>query len=200
MRSEYSDEHGHSRLADSSARHYSLALEHSPDRASNWMNLALLLVDIGEYADAVDLLLQAWDRDKENPLALNNVGIALGLANRTEEGCHALWRALQKARALPCPTLHSAIWNNLGSLYRQRKQFEEALRCYKQALAIGGEQPCIYNNLGILLLMMDAYQEAKEMFTRALELDDQYDCARSNRCRVDELVQWKRQLSETAIS
>jgi tetratricopeptide (TPR) repeat protein len=199
LRSECGDEHGHSRLTDSSARHYSLALERNPDDASNWMSLALLLVDIGEYTDAVDLLLQAWDRDRGNPLTLNNVGIVLGLANRPEEGCHALWRALQSAWALPCPALHSTMWNNLGSLYRQKKQFEEALRCYKQALAIGGEQPSVYNNLGVLLLMMDAHLEAKEMFTRALELDERYDCARSNRCRVDELVQWRKQLSDMAI-
>jgi tetratricopeptide (TPR) repeat protein len=200
LRSECGDEHGHSRLADSSARHYSLALERHPDHASNWISLALLLVDIGEYADAVDLLLQAWDRDQDNPVILNNVGIVLGLSGRPEEGCHALWQALQHAGALRCPTLYAAIWTNLGSLYRQRGHHNEALRCYKQALVAGGEQPFVYNNLGILLLMMDATQEAKAMFTRALELDAQYDCARSNWRRVDELIQWKSQRAAVPTS
>lgn len=197
QRYEHATDQVSTRIMDEAVRHLVTALEQESRHASIWNLLSLLLVSLGEYNDAINIALQAWDRDHSDPTALNNLGAILGLVSRIREGHEILTKALNTRASATHPLIRAGVLTNLGTNYRQKKQFDESLRSYKQALELVGESSPIYNNIGVLFVSMRALDEAREMFQRALELDPNYECARSNLFRIEKLSRWQTILTTT---
>ncbi|KAK4538227.1 hypothetical protein CDCA_CDCA16G4252 [Cyanidium caldarium] len=189
-RHEWLDDPNATRVLDDAARHLLAALEIDPERAALWTHIARLLLDMGDYAGAADLLAQALERDPGDATAWNNLGVALGLQNRPADGVKALQTALESLRDRRCYAMRAAVLDNLGTLYRQLCRYPEALQHYKRAIAVGGESCATYNNLGLLFAATRALDESRAMLRHALQLEPSNDCACSNALRLDELEHW----------
>ena len=58
-----------------------------------------------------------------------------------------------------------------GKNYLENSQYEEALRCFEQALRLNQNDSELWNFKGISLRSMGRYEEANECFQKSLEID-----------------------------
>jgi tetratricopeptide (TPR) repeat protein len=62
-------------------------------------------------------------------------------------------------------------WSALGDLAREDQRWDDALRCYREALARDPEAADVQVQLGYVLLKVSQYQESEQSFLSALEAD-----------------------------
>jgi len=119
--------------------------------------------------------------------ALGNLGMVAMLAsNLGEPSSQNVETILQNAISAfgdsatePKPHL-CPILNSLGTLHKQRGQYQKAREVYQKSLAINPKHGPTLNNLGLLLIAEGKRDEAKEMFLSAIEADPKLDGARVN--------------------
>jgi Tfp pilus assembly protein PilF len=70
--------------------------------------------------------------------------------------------------------------NNLGILYFQRGQFDEAFRCFQDAAKAGPDYAEAHNNLGFMLLQSRQLEAADAEFQQAVRVDPDYADAHNN--------------------
>jgi tetratricopeptide (TPR) repeat protein len=64
---------------------------------------------------------------------------------------------------------------NLALLYKRALRYSDALRCYKESIALGIDHvEEVYSNLGVLYSEMRQGEQAREMYERALAVDADY--------------------------
>jgi tetratricopeptide (TPR) repeat protein len=78
-------------------------------------------------------------------------------------------RALWQQVIVAAPT-QAAPHTNLGILYRQRGQIDEAIREYDAAIRIDPRDAWAYHNLGVAHRLRGAWAEAERAYLRAIEL------------------------------
>ena len=131
---------------------------------------------------------KAWHLLGQCLLSLNNdeqAYTALGNASRLISYDVALWLDLARAAkrlgktddmihcyrcALAIDPNQTEVWNNLGIMLLDKKQFNEALTCCREAVA-RNPTAITFNNLGAVLLRMRKPDEAIGIFERATELN-----------------------------
>ena len=131
---------------------------------------ALLRADIlmarKDYREAALAYQQVLEREPGNAEILNKVGIAyqqLGEDNLAEHFYKRALRANAKS---------SFAMNNLGTVEYSRQRFGKAIKYYKKALAMGGDNRApIYTNLGYAYCNVKLYAQAMDSFNKALALD-----------------------------
>jgi len=141
-------------------------------------NLAIVLVDIGEYREAVRVLLAAMDessmvQDRELSLALlDNIAVAYLRQGDKEVGRAYLERALAAKVAAGSPVGEIALTRtNLIAIYRTLQRYEEALRISAQILSQGGtldartRATCLVNRAGV-------YRELRRFAEAAADLEE----------------------------
>jgi protein O-mannosyl-transferase len=128
-------------------------------------NLALLAIDGGRLAEALDLARRAEELDPANADAWDNAGIALFLLKRYPEAQAELERAvkLQPQSAL--------FWSNLAGALREQGRLQEAEHVLlDQALRLDPALPPAHLNLGIVYLMADRPDLAEQHLRQAERL------------------------------
>ncbi|CAF3854636.1 unnamed protein product [Adineta steineri] len=72
-----------------------------------------------------------------------------------------------------------AVYNNIGLVHEKNIGFNEAIKCYNQAIEIENgsklEVAIVYNNLGLIYCRYGNYQQAWNYLTKAVELADETD-------------------------
>ncbi len=66
----------------------------------------------------------------------------------------------------------AALYNKLGLIYLQDKNFKDAKSALKQALKLEPENDTFYNNLGLLYYQMEDYDEAIEAYEKSTAIND----------------------------
>jgi len=76
------------------------------------------------------------------------------------------------------------IWNNLGTAYAKKGNFEEAIKAFEMGLSLDDKHPELYNNLanacyshGLQLKDTSIYFRCFEYYKKAIELDPEYPAA-----------------------
>jgi tetratricopeptide (TPR) repeat protein len=100
----------------------------------------------------------------------------LGAALRMQ-GKDALQALETAARLLPAD---AGAHNNLGNALCDHGRLDEAVACYRRALALNGEFAEAHNNLGNALLDLGRLDEAVDSYRRTLELKPGYAEAHGN--------------------
>ena len=92
------------------------------------------------------------------------------------------WRDSERlwTHALGCTTDNSVANYNLGAAYLARKQPDEAIVHYRQAVKMRPEKPSFHDSLGAALLQLGRLDEAILCFRRAIELQDDFAPAHNN--------------------
>jgi predicted TPR repeat methyltransferase len=95
---------------------------------------------------------------------LHFLGVLRHQQGRTKEGIDLVRRALAVA---PC---YVDAWSNLGNLYKESSQLDEAEAAYRRSLELNSQHAAAWNNLGIVLRARGHPDEAAIALRRAIEL------------------------------
>lgn len=123
---------------------------------------------------------------------LNNLGVSYLLHKSKDTSISSAEAALQKALAinenttLPSTSVSHA-YNNLGTLYRERKQYESAWLAYNRSLEFNSSNAATLNNIGLLCIAEQKWDEAKKYFASALCAHPKLECARINLHHLEQL-------------
>jgi len=119
--------------------------------------------DYGEAAIAYQKLAET---NPKNAVLLNKIGVAYQQLGQDRLAEHFYKKAAQ------ADSKFSPAVNNLGTVEYAKQHFGKAVRYYKKAVAVGGDDLApIYSNLGYAYCGMKLYPEATHSFSEALALD-----------------------------
>jgi Tfp pilus assembly protein PilF len=93
---------------------------------------------------------------------LNSRGLALYRKSNLDSAIYYFSKAVDVDKG------NSTAWDNLGSMYGKRDNFNEAVRCYQAALSIDSTSYQFINNMGWALMNKGEYANAHGYFTKAL--------------------------------
>jgi tetratricopeptide (TPR) repeat protein len=106
-------------------------LQDDPSAHPAWNALAIVALQAGAAATAVEYALRAVELDRRNPLYLANLGIAQSELGELSAAEKALNRALKLKPVYPEALLY------LGKVLQKRGVLSEALRAYERSYAMG---------------------------------------------------------------
>jgi tetratricopeptide (TPR) repeat protein len=121
-----------------------LGLE-SGHRQAN-VNLGSLYIETRQYPKAIDLLTRAAAQNPNDPLILNNLGLACHRAGRLEMAIQAFDAAIKIAPD------HVKTLHNLGNVYLDLNDMDATIVCYRKALDLTPNDAQAHCNLGKLYL------------------------------------------------
>jgi tetratricopeptide (TPR) repeat protein len=129
--------------------------------------LADLYMARKEYREAALSYKRLADRNPQNPVYLNKLGIALHQQA-------ALGAALKYyERASKVDPSYADAQNNIGTIWYQRKKYGRAIKAYQRAINIRSDMAVLHSNLAYAYFGDKKYQEAISSFRQALALDPQ---------------------------
>ena len=72
--------------------------------------------------------------------------------------------------ALESDPQHARVYNELGFIYGQRNQLEQAITLYKTGLRYSPNNPVLLKNLGFMYYNQRDFQNARKTWTKALKV------------------------------
>jgi predicted TPR repeat methyltransferase len=109
------------------------ALELVPGRLSVLINLGVALLQQGRAEAAIEFLEQAVAVAPDDIDALGHLGVACAQSGRLKRGLEVLQHSLKLNPE------QGAAWGCLGSILRELGRYDEAARCFEQALQQGAD-------------------------------------------------------------
>jgi len=120
-----------------------------------------------EYREAAQLYKRLTEKDPQNAVYMNKLGIALHQQT-------ALSQALKYyERAVRLDPTYADAQNNIGTIFYQRKKFGKAIKAYQRAISIRDDMPVLYSNLAYAYFEDKKYELAIASFRQALVIDPQ---------------------------
>ena len=135
---------------------------------------AVAWAEVGRWHDGVTLLSHTVRVTRDNPIAQNNLGVALGNAGEPEAALEHFQAAL---RSKPD---YAHAHNNLGRLLWRQGRREDAAAQYRLALRDEPDSAETHNNLGVVLTEVGRLDEAIEQLSAAIALDPEFGGAYFN--------------------
>lgn len=126
-----------------------------------------------DYEKALAFLLEANEKDGENPDTLFKTGYILQMKEDYDSALDYYKKALEIDKE------NEYIHNSIASVYRANKEYTSAKMHLNESLAINDKNPVTYYNYGNLLVDMDSIDEAARMYEKALELDPDFKEAKA---------------------
>jgi tetratricopeptide (TPR) repeat protein len=141
-----------------------------------YVNRGIAYSDVGKYQEALEDLRRSIDMDPELIVAYINRGSVyrklkdyqLALADFTT-AIRLQERKLQEARDGYQPS--QVPFNSLGELYLELKRYNEAIKCFDDAIAIDPRYAEAYNNRGLARHAIEQFTSARTDFDEAIRLD-----------------------------
>jgi tetratricopeptide (TPR) repeat protein len=127
---------------------------------------------LGYWRDSRTLFEHALAVTRNNPVAHNNLGLALAEEGRADDAIREYVEALRLQPA------YLIARNNLAVSFASRGRVNEAMGQLSEALRQQPNDPVTRNNLGSLLAQQSRWPEAIEQFSAALHLQPEYAMAR----------------------
>jgi tetratricopeptide (TPR) repeat protein len=119
----------------------------------------------GKYGVAIANYRRSLEILPDQVPVLTNLAIAYRKIGDAASGARILTDALQRQTS---PSLRAVIHHNLGELYEEQDQWDQALHYYQEALRcdVGHDRTC--RRLAMLYIKMGDYQKARAAFETAL--------------------------------
>lgn len=134
---------------------------YNPIQASQLNIQGIKLAKQGFYKEAQQNFEQAIELDPDNPNQRINISNILIRDGRFTEAESQLRKALQMS---PTKPNEQNIYNNLANLSAAKKNYPEALTCYKKSIAVYKPDHEIYYNLALTLEQLGEWEEALHYF------------------------------------
>ncbi len=174
-----------SNMYDEAAKTYAHITELTPDDQTAWINLAYCLRAKGDTEAEVNALEEALKHGTD-PVKTAMVrrslatyfykkGDPASITRSQDEFEHSLKDAPDNPEAL----------NGLGLLYQKQKKYDDAIRSFKQAVAVKPNFDDAYNNLGVAYEAKKDPANAKLSYRKALQINPKNALAQKNLERFD---------------
>ncbi len=136
-----------------------------PQSAIGDEELARLYLVRKQYREAQDLFYQLTQREPNNALYWNELGISL----HNQAALSAALKCYERSAKLDHH--YADALNNAGTIWYERKKYAKAIRAYKRALKLREDFAPFYLNLGYAYFGQKEYGESIASFRKALLLD-----------------------------
>ncbi len=143
-----------------------------------WNNLGLIAGREGRNDEAIGYFQKALKLDKDNVIALENLGSAYRAQKRWDEAR----KALERAASLN-PKSAEANYS-LAMVFAQTGETGKAYQYLQKALSIRPTYPEALNNLGVLYLRTQRHDQAVATFEQCIRVAPEFDQAYLNLARV----------------
>lgn len=143
--------------------------EKPQEHACFLLALGLAYEEVGDYASALDYLLQTLALQPQCPFAYYDLGWVQRQLGRHSDAAQSLSKALNLR-----PDYVDA-YNELGITYVQQGDYLRALTAFESAMALEPDNPHHYFNVGCVQKRMGDFDAAATAFARALELTPCYE-------------------------
>lgn len=114
---------------------------------------------------------QAIEKEPEEPVYYNNLGISLTKLERYDEAIEVYKKMLEVQ-----PSSYTAN-KSLGELYGMQKKYPEAMPYFSKAAELSPDDPDAFYSLGACLMNTGSREEATEAFSKAIEIKPDYAMA-----------------------
>jgi len=143
-----------------------------------YQRLGYLLGQVGEHAEAIDVLGRAVTLDPNNAVLRNNLGFELMHGQRWKEAEAELRTAIRQRSDFPRAHV------NLAMVLSQVNRFDEALSEFQSVLPDADA----HYNMGLLHRGQKRYEDAKASFERVLVLNPVFSAARTQLSEIESHV------------
>ncbi|BAU65225.1 glycosyl transferase family protein [Stanieria sp. NIES-3757] len=168
--------------------HYRYGIKLEPELQEGYKKLAQVLEQLGRWQEAASYYEQTWQYQNQlagdNPveqklLSTNEIvvqsahqvkGEITQPTNSVSTDAIDLTIAQYQKKAHDNPN-SAAIYSNLGSLYAQKQQWQEAITCYQQAIQLNPQLAGVYRNLARALEKADQSDKAIKYWYHAYSLE-----------------------------
>ena len=141
------------------------ALEADPAYKEAYNDLAVVYMDQGDYATAIDLLKKALDVDESYFLPHYNLGVCYFQLGRLDESARSHKRAIEHNDN------YTLAYLELVEVYLAQHDYRRAIELARQATELDPSDTRGYNLWGNALYGQDRYEEAIEKYHQVIELD-----------------------------
>lgn len=142
------------------------ALRHGPNHWGALYTYAVLLQDLGRFDEAISFYERAVRLNPEHARCRNNFGAALLATGRLDA---ALEQCNAAARLDPDAPL---VKVNLGNVYLQLKQYQEARVCFEKAVSLAENLAPGHFGLGAAEEGLGSpVEKVRDLYLKAIELD-----------------------------
>jgi len=163
---------------DQAAASFQIALRNDPASAEALYGIGSVYLDQQKNAEARESFERALKLRASYPDTManswNNLGLLAARDGRREEAIGYFQKALELSPD------HSIALDNLGSAYRQQKQWGDARRIYDQALQVNPNDAEANYGLGMVFAQNDETEQAFNLLQTALKLRPGYPEALNN--------------------
>lgn len=132
------------------------------------ITLGLVHSEMGRYAEAVEVFLEAIQMDQMNADAYRGLARVYESMGRLDEAEDTFKRAIQ---------LRPSYWggySQLGVFYFRHGRYMEAAAQFRQEIVLIPENVRGYTNLGGIYFSLEQWDEAQEMFEESLRIKPSY--------------------------
>jgi tetratricopeptide (TPR) repeat protein len=159
---------------DDAERGYRAALDVDPAHVDALHLLGVLRHQLGQHAEAADLVGRAANLRPQDAALQLNLGNALKALGQLDGAIERFRNALTLAPAFPLAHY------NLGNAYALAGRHEDAADAFQKSLRLQPDNASTHNNLGNALHALGRHEEAIASFQRALELQPGHAGAHNN--------------------
>ncbi len=172
-------------IYDEAATSYKHLTELTPDDLKAWINLAVCLHAKGDTEAEVNALEEALKHGND-PVKTAMVRRALASHFYKKGDDESLKRSQDEfERSLKDVPDNPEALNGLGLLMSKQKKYDDALRYFKQAVAVRPTYDDAYNNLGVVYEAKKDLVDAKASYRKALQINPKNALAQKNIDRFD---------------
>jgi tetratricopeptide (TPR) repeat protein len=157
---------------------YDRSAELDPKLVDPLYHEGVLFEQLGRTEEAERRLNQVLRLDPSRNEARLELGNALFRAGRPDEALAQYQAAMGRS------SISAQAYNNIGTIWFDRRNFPEAIRFYREALKAGADSADTRLNLGNALALSGDLAGAAEQFQAALRLDPTDDQARDHLAKV----------------
>lgn len=112
-------------------------IELDPSNSDNYNNLGLAYGGLGEYDRAIEVMKKAIELNPDQFLFKNNLALQYRSVGNYEMAVRTLKEGLVQKE-------QQQLWLNLGGIYGEMRDIEEAKKCFENALKIDPEYPAAH--------------------------------------------------------
>jgi type IV pilus assembly protein PilF len=157
----------------------------SKEKAKAYQRLGNSLFMQGNTRDALVQLLEAEKLDHSNADLQHELALVYQKMNQFDLSLKYFNKAIDLRADFP------DAYNNMGTLYSQKMDWENAIKCFEKAASniLYRTPHYAYHNMGLVYFHQKDYQRAIELYQKAISISPEYEPAYFDLAKVYELLE-----------
>ncbi len=154
------------------------------EKALAYQRLGNSLFIQGNTRDALVQLLEAEKLDNRNPDLEHDLALVYQKLGQFDLSLRHFKKAIDLKPDFP------AAYNNMGTLYSQKMDWDNAMKCYEKAVSniLYRTPQFAYHNMGLVHFNQKDYQRAIALYQKAISLSPEYEPAYFDLAKAYELM------------